>query len=284
MSGSFPFVSPAVNLPTKPPHRVVDAAYYDNYGIQTAAAWIYNNRGWLMAETSGVVVIQIRDSTSIIDRVGIHDVPESFWQRLGHGFQFLTSPIAGVYRARFTSGLFRNEQAIQYLSDMFTREMRSKMPEGESRRFLTTLDLENAAEISSRPHTTDWPGLEFVPEEQGGTALARAASSHRAVSDHSTGVSMTWYLTRAEREALDFSIPELKPGSPASDSSWRKKHVENLRKAIEEMGSTDPRRVHAWNDFQRVTNYEKIQQLKEWWKLGLNHKAREAGTSKSPSM
>lgn len=33
MSASFPYVSPAVNLPTDPPRRVVDAGYYDNYGI-----------------------------------------------------------------------------------------------------------------------------------------------------------------------------------------------------------------------------------------------------------
>src|SRR5207245_1152127 len=34
MNASFPYVSPAVNLPSDPPRRVVDAGYYDNYGIQ----------------------------------------------------------------------------------------------------------------------------------------------------------------------------------------------------------------------------------------------------------
>ena len=38
MSGSFPMVSPAVNLPTRPPVRVVDAGYYDNYGVNLAVA------------------------------------------------------------------------------------------------------------------------------------------------------------------------------------------------------------------------------------------------------
>ncbi len=61
MSASFPFVSPAVNLPTDPPRRIVDAGYYDNYGIQVATAWIAKNVGWLAENTSGVTLIQIRE-------------------------------------------------------------------------------------------------------------------------------------------------------------------------------------------------------------------------------
>ena len=135
MGASFPFVSPAVSLPTQPPHRVVDAGYYDNFGIQTASAWIYFNREWLMENTSGVVLIAIRDSASLVERFGVDDTPEPFWKGMGHGFQFFTSPIAGATRARMISSLFRNEQSLQFLSDMFTREMRSKMPDGESRHF-----------------------------------------------------------------------------------------------------------------------------------------------------
>jgi predicted acylesterase/phospholipase RssA len=37
MSASFPFVSPSTALPTNPPRRVVDAGYYDNYGVNLAA-------------------------------------------------------------------------------------------------------------------------------------------------------------------------------------------------------------------------------------------------------
>jgi hypothetical protein len=48
MSATFPYVSPAVNLPSLPPRRVVDAGYYDNYGIQVATAWIKQNcQQWL---------------------------------------------------------------------------------------------------------------------------------------------------------------------------------------------------------------------------------------------
>jgi hypothetical protein len=57
-------VSPAVNLPTDPPRRVVDAGSYDNYGIQIASAWIRRNNAWLAENISGVVLVQIRDSSS----------------------------------------------------------------------------------------------------------------------------------------------------------------------------------------------------------------------------
>ena len=60
MSATFPFASPAVSLPTDPPRRVVDAGYYDNYGVDLATSWIYVNQDWIRKNTSGVALIQIR--------------------------------------------------------------------------------------------------------------------------------------------------------------------------------------------------------------------------------
>jgi hypothetical protein len=59
MNATFPFVSPAVSLPTEGPRRVVDAGFVDNYGILVASDWIYKNREWLAGKTSGVIMIQI---------------------------------------------------------------------------------------------------------------------------------------------------------------------------------------------------------------------------------
>ena len=42
MSASFPYFSPAVPLPTKPRRRVVDAGYFDNYGVSLAAAFLFS--------------------------------------------------------------------------------------------------------------------------------------------------------------------------------------------------------------------------------------------------
>ena len=60
MNATFPYVSPAVRLPVSPARRVVDAGYYDNYGINVAASWIQEHREWIRLRTSGVVLIQVR--------------------------------------------------------------------------------------------------------------------------------------------------------------------------------------------------------------------------------
>src|SRR5262249_9589366 len=59
MNASFPFVSPVAALPTQPPRRIVDAGYYDNFGIDVAACWLHENHDWIDTHTSGVLLIQI---------------------------------------------------------------------------------------------------------------------------------------------------------------------------------------------------------------------------------
>ena len=68
MNATFPYLSPAVDLPTDPPRRVVDAGFYDNYGVGVAAGWLNFWGPWLVENTSGVLLIQIRDSASHHDR------------------------------------------------------------------------------------------------------------------------------------------------------------------------------------------------------------------------
>jgi hypothetical protein len=41
MVGAGAYVSPAAWLPTKPRVRIVDAGYYDNYGVDIAAHWLH---------------------------------------------------------------------------------------------------------------------------------------------------------------------------------------------------------------------------------------------------
>jgi hypothetical protein len=60
MNASFPFVSPGVSLPTDPPRRVVDAGYYDNFGINLAVMWMVRHQKALEKYTSGVVLVEIR--------------------------------------------------------------------------------------------------------------------------------------------------------------------------------------------------------------------------------
>jgi hypothetical protein len=61
MNATFPYVLPNVWLPTDPVVDVMDAGFRDNFGEQTAIRFINVFRDWLKENTSGVVLIQIRD-------------------------------------------------------------------------------------------------------------------------------------------------------------------------------------------------------------------------------
>ena len=61
MNASFPYVLPNVWLPTRPVIDVMDAGLRDNFGQESALRFIHTFKDWLRENTSGVVLIQIRD-------------------------------------------------------------------------------------------------------------------------------------------------------------------------------------------------------------------------------
>ncbi|MBN9520477.1 hypothetical protein J0H58_18440, partial [bacterium] len=142
MNATFPYVSPAVDLPTNPPRRVVDAGYYDNYGVGVAAGWLRYWRRWLVANTSGVLVIQIRDSASHHDRRYLTRVAEgeNRDQVLGEDrppghparrtgadpLGWLTGPLEAADAARQTTSSFRNDELLAGLDEYFRRAKESK--------------------------------------------------------------------------------------------------------------------------------------------------------------
>jgi hypothetical protein len=130
MNASFPYVSPAVDLPTDPPRRVVDAGYYDNYGVNLAARWMLHHAPWLQNHTSGVVLIQIRDTPSEYLRRHLHDPDEPllydrtgarqtrrFLAQVQGGWQWLTSPISGATAARWSVTSFRNDELVEEVGE-----------------------------------------------------------------------------------------------------------------------------------------------------------------------
>ena len=61
MNATFPVVLPNVWLPSNPVIDVMDGGLRDNYGVSTALRFLAHMRSWIMENTRGVVVIQIRD-------------------------------------------------------------------------------------------------------------------------------------------------------------------------------------------------------------------------------
>ncbi|HYC39790.1 MAG TPA: patatin-like phospholipase family protein [Chitinophagaceae bacterium] len=61
MNATFPIVLPNVWLPTEPVVDVMDAGLRDNYGQETSLRFLENFDEWIRANTSGVLLIEIRD-------------------------------------------------------------------------------------------------------------------------------------------------------------------------------------------------------------------------------
>lgn len=65
MSATFPYILPAVSLPSMPTIQIMDAGMRDNTGLKTTLRYLYVFRKWIEENTSGVVIVDIRDSHKI---------------------------------------------------------------------------------------------------------------------------------------------------------------------------------------------------------------------------
>ncbi|MBC7422623.1 MAG: hypothetical protein H7334_04115, partial [Ferruginibacter sp.] len=61
MNATFPYVLPNVWLPSNPVIDVMDAGLRDNFGQEITVRFIDNFKDWITQNTSGVIVLQIRD-------------------------------------------------------------------------------------------------------------------------------------------------------------------------------------------------------------------------------
>lgn len=61
MSATFPYISPVVSLPSEPRIEIMDAGLRDNFGLETTLRFVKTFNDWIAENTSGIVIIQIRD-------------------------------------------------------------------------------------------------------------------------------------------------------------------------------------------------------------------------------
>lgn len=62
MNATFPFILPNPVLPSNPPTYVMDGGALDNFGIETTIRFMKAFKSWINDNTSGVVIIQMRDT------------------------------------------------------------------------------------------------------------------------------------------------------------------------------------------------------------------------------
>lgn len=107
MSASFPFVTPFISLPSEPMIELMDAGARDNFGLETTLKFLYTFRNWISSNTSGVVILQLRDRYKRIhtDAGGSKTLFETF-----------STPIDALYGNLFHIQDFNNDGLYQYAS------------------------------------------------------------------------------------------------------------------------------------------------------------------------
>jgi hypothetical protein len=261
MSASFPWVSPAFNLPTLPPRRVVDAAYYDNYGINLSALWLSKMGQWLQENTSGVLVVQVRDKVSQgarteidFDRVGGDDTPldRLLWhggsRLVRPGLQALSTPLVGVTNARQWTMAFRNDEQVD-LQDLLFDELSG--PD-----FFRTVVFECPVDVSLNWRLTDREKAILL----GGFGRPDAAPEDELarVKDYLTG-----------RDSYEFHKWRLEN---RNRPSFRRELKARYDEQLKELGVTATDRLsleESQSLYENVVkNLKRLELLADWWQTG----------------
>ena len=134
MNATFPVVTPTGVLPTDSPRQVVDAGYYDNYGVDLASALIFAHRDWIAKNTAGVLLVQIRafrneKQLKVLDQPilseGLVNTASNVTNILARGIRWLTSPVTGLAEARQAVMHYRNDGQVDVLDHYFRDRVKS---------------------------------------------------------------------------------------------------------------------------------------------------------------
>ena len=150
MNAAFPWVTAATRLPLAGHfRRVVDAGYYDNFGVDIASLWLAEQAAWLRENTSGVMLVQIRDQA-----VGAgHPVKAQEPGPLLRQASPLVTPIAAEIAARTASMVFRNDEMLELLAeaeDPVTPPLAARRPLLETTLFELDADVPLSWSLSTR--------------------------------------------------------------------------------------------------------------------------------------
>ncbi len=261
MSASFPWVAPVVHLPTLPPRRVVDAGYYDNYGVNLSALWLSKMSDWLQANTSGVLVVQVRDKVSqgarteidfdraaagnsLLDRLVWHGGSKL----LRPGLKALSTPLIGVANARQWTMAFRNDEQVDLQDLLFDTQ--------RGRDFFRTVVFECPVDVSLNWTLTTREKAVLA----GGFGRPAAAPREELsrVADYMTG-----------RESYEFHKWKI---DHRNDASFHRDLKERYDVQLRALGVTGTDRLTAAESrslYENVVqNLKRLELLADWWNEG----------------
>jgi hypothetical protein len=107
MNASFPYITPITALPSNPVIEVMDAGLLDNFGLEETVKYIYTFRQWLEENTSGIVIIQIRDQYKQ------QHISDNSPKNILQSFAF---PINQFYSNLFPVENYKEDRIMEYMS------------------------------------------------------------------------------------------------------------------------------------------------------------------------
>ena len=130
MNATYPYVLPAVWLPSKPIIDVMDAGLRDNSGAETSYRFLNVFKDWINANTRGIVIIQVRSRK------------KGSWSngyKIGGISDIITNPFTMMQTNWFTLQDYFQEDELSYLKNAFGNKLHRvsfmyipKNPEGEA--------------------------------------------------------------------------------------------------------------------------------------------------------
>jgi len=114
MGATFPYVTPNITLPSEPKMEIMDAGITDNFGISDALRFLYAYRDWIAENTTGIVILSIRDSKK---EIGIEP------RKNLSLFDKMSTPISSVYENYAKMQTVTNDSKIEYATAWFNNQI-----------------------------------------------------------------------------------------------------------------------------------------------------------------
>ena len=170
MSATFPYITPNVELPSIPEMEIMDAGLSDNYGVSEALRFIFVFRKWIEENTSGVVLISIRDTeyNPEINR----KAKQTFWSRL-------FNPIGSLYKNFDHNQDLNNYTDIEYMSEWLGTDL-------------------------------NFISFQYVPKPRDWSILKEKNVDYKKLEDsyRKERASLSWHLTTREKQNIWRTIKE----------------------------------------------------------------------------
>ncbi len=184
MSATFPYVTPNVKLPSEPEMEIMDAGISDNFGVGDATRFIYTFRKWIQENTSGIVILSIRDSQK--DQPMERKLEPSLFQKV-------FTPVTSFFENLEYLQDINNDNLIEYTKDWFPKSFGIHRIEFQyvpfSKNLKEVLDKQKKWELEQKTGkiTTQKPKIITIQQ-----------------------ASLSWRLTQKEKDSIYRTIYELR--------------------------------------------------------------------------